>query len=199
MRKIRLSAVITAFIVSCSIVLCGCDSESEKVKESSSVQNTTNSVAEEYENSEEQPTTIEISDSKEEVLENLKKAYDERDEDAYLETFPDEIIEPYLEINGVTRETFSEVWEDQLNKIEEEVGKNLEVSYEIISETKYTNEEIELHATKIEEKYGVRPDIEEACNLIVYFDFKGDSGKQEYELHMIFVKIDGEWKTTSFL
>lgn len=199
MRKIRLSAVITAFIMSCSIVLCGCDSESEKVKEGSSVQNTTDSVAEEYENAEEQPTTIEISDSKEEVLENLKKAYDKRDEDAYLEMFPDEIIEPYLKMNGVTRETFSDVWEDQLNKIEEEVGKNLEVSYEIISETKYTNEEIESHATKIEEKYGVRLDIEEACNLIVYFDFKGDSGKQEYELHMIFVKIDGEWKTTSFL
>ena len=198
MKNMRILSAVSALIMACPLVMGGCGSEE---KTSSESKNSTSSESMEI-NSESEKKPIEESENSfnglEEPIENLKKAYENCDAEAYIDMHPDEYIDVYLEKNGVTRESFNDEMSKNFEMIKESLGDNLEMSYEIISQTQYVGEELEKFKTDTEEICGIKLDIEDAYRIIVDMKLKGDNDVQEIEKHMNIFKIDGEWKTIDF-
>ena len=134
----------------------------------------------------------------EDAVENYIDAYYNGDYDAYVDIYPDEIWE-YREKEYdspmMDEDEYEEEYkEDMLVELEEEVGKNPRVSYEIIDKEELDEDELDEIRDNLNESYNLdKDDITAAYELEVKLTLKGDDGEDIQEGTLTVYEYDGDW------
>ncbi len=133
-------------------------------------------------------------------LDNFVTAVEDCDVDACIALCPEEWIDKMKDQNNWSDREFEYYVEDELeesiDRIEDNTGDDMSVSYEIRDEEHMDEYDIE----KIEEYYKYYDysgyeidDIEDAYEVDVKFTFEGDDDEQIEKRDITIIKVDGEW------
>lgn len=164
-RKLKLIMVVIAMVL-CVSILAGCDSNKEEDKKSE------NNVAD---------TSMEAP------IENLIKGLESANSQKVLRAFP-----PFISDN-ITEIYTDEYLQETLKETEEEYGKNIKMSYEIVNKTEISQDELDREEKNVETNFGEAVEFGKGYKVEVKITTKGDN--REETLNDVFdvYELDGKW------
>lgn len=129
------------------------------------------------------------------LLKKETKAIVNEDVEAYIETLPEYMIEYYEDSYG--KSDYEDYLEDDISEtlesLEDEFGKDVKISYDIIESRKMTDDEIDDVEDSIKTWYDQKVDISKGYYGVMEVTVKGDDEKvQSYSTFKV-IKADGDW------
>ncbi len=119
------------------------------------------------------------------------------DYDACLELIPDDMLDKMLDSMDITKkefkEQFKEEWEDKKDRLEDEFGKDIKVSYKVTDEDKIDKDDLDEIKDGLKEMGISKKSITEGYEIEVEFTIEGDDDEDTEEETFNALKIDGEW------
>ncbi|MBQ7131985.1 MAG: hypothetical protein IJO29_05390 [Oscillospiraceae bacterium] len=131
----------------------------------------------------------------EKLLKKEFKAIVNEDVEAYLELQPDYMIDYYKDLYGKSdyEDSIEDNLADSLEYIEDEVGKDVKITYNVLDSRKMTEDELEDVEDNIKDYYDEKVDVKAGYYGVYEVTAKGDDEKVESYSTFKIVKIDGKW------
>ncbi len=131
----------------------------------------------------------------EKLLKKEAKAIINEDVEAYMDLQPEYMIEYYKDYYGKKdyEEAFEDDIDDTLDYIEDEVGKDVKISYNVLDSRKMTEDELEDIEDNIKDWYDEKVEVKTGYYGVYEVTCKGKKDEiQQYGTFKI-AKIDGKW------
>ena len=131
-------------------------------------------------------------------IKNYYKAINKESGKAYLKTMPEFVIE-YRDID---EDDADDDMKDMLDDYQSMVGKNPDLSYEILAKTEITEVALENYTKQYNQRYEEELDdeceVEEGYVVLLKVTVKGSREKKEFFTTHTVLNIDGDWYLYSY-
>ena len=109
----------------------------------------------------------------------------------YLEDEEDFDLDEYIE-------NFEEMYEDRVENLEEEYGKNIRFSYKITDKDELSEKKLNTLRDNLKDKYDIaKKDVKKAMKVEIEITTKGSDDKDTDDVELTIVNIKGSWYVCS--